>query len=176
MLTSGRVRVMARQNDRPDLLVALRGSGDLVGELTADPTGVRTASVVAIDHCTAGRLPFPAFRRILAAHDRQEAFTDYMVSKLSQTVPFHVQLAQFSPTQRLARLLLEIVALADPGTADPSRVPLPQETIAHALHLSRSTVAKEIAALRVEGVLAPGPRLRVLDRRQLAILAVDHPL
>lgn len=166
-LSSGRVKVLAASADGSEALLAFRGAGDLVGEM-AQNSGLRTATVQAIDRCTAQHIPAPAFHEFLAEHGAQGLYADYLISKLSETVPHQVQRVRFSPLQRLSRLLLEVLALADDAQADPMRIPLSQEALANALGLARSTVAEQIAELRRTNTLAPGPRLVVADRRRLA--------
>ncbi|MCP2260967.1 cAMP-binding domain of CRP or a regulatory subunit of cAMP-dependent protein kinases [Streptoalloteichus tenebrarius] len=167
-LASGRVAVLARQEDGAQLLVSLRGAGDLLGEMAVRPSSRRTATVEAIDRCVAHRVPAETFHRFLEEHDAQGGFSDYLVAKLSETVPYQVQLVHFTPLQRVARLLLEVVALADATAVDRFRVPFSQEAVAAALGLARSTVAEQIARLRREGALASGRRLVVSDSRRLA--------
>jgi CRP-like cAMP-binding protein len=167
-LTSGRVKVLARDENGAEVLLALRGSGDLVGEMTRRPTAGRSATVQAIDHSTARYLPIALFDRFLIDHHVHDAFSDYLIGKLVETVPYQVQMAHFTPRQRIARLLLEVVALASPDQPDPLRVPFSQDAVAGALGLARSTVARWVTELRRDGVLAAGPRLVVADLRALA--------
>lgn len=166
-LASGRVRVLAATAGGSEVLLSFRGAGDLVGEMAVS-SGVRTATVQAIDRCAAHYIARAPFQQFLVEHDAQGVFTDYLVSKLSETVPYQVQQVHFSPLQRLSRLLLELVALADSDQVDQMRIPLSQEALASSLGLARSTVAEQIAKLRRAGALAPGPRLVVADRSRLA--------
>ncbi|MET1073636.1 MAG: Crp/Fnr family transcriptional regulator [Umezawaea sp.] len=174
-LTSGRVAVLANQEDGAAALIALRGPGDLIGEMATRSESMRVATVVALDECTAHQLPTTAVNHFLDTHDARGAMSDYLVAKLSESVPYQVRLVHFSAGQRLARLLLEVVALAGPEHRDPMRLPFSQNTAAIALGLSRSTVADQVAAWRRDGTLAPGPRLVVTDLPLLARhAAVTH--
>lgn len=166
-LTSGRVQVAALNEDGTQLLQALRGPGDLVGEMAMRDGAARTATVVALDRCTVRYLSLERLRKFLDSAGAHGAFTDYLIAKLSETVHYQLQLVHFSPRQRVARLLLDVVALAD-AVPDPMRIPFSQTGIATALGLARSTVSEQVAALREIGVLAPGPRLIVLDPQALA--------
>jgi CRP/FNR family transcriptional regulator, cyclic AMP receptor protein len=124
--------------------------------------------VQAIDYSTARYLPVALFDQFLIDHHACGVFSDYLIAKLSETVPYQVQIAHFTPRQRIARLLREVVALAGPDHPDPLRVPFSQEAVASALGLARSTVARRITELRRAGVLAAGPRLVVADLKVLA--------
>ncbi len=170
-VTSGRVKVLANERNGSEVLLSLRGSGDLVGEMAAKSDARRTATVQALDHCTARFLFRPAFDRFLLEQDAHAEFADYLVAKLSETVPYQIHQVHFSPRQRLARLLLEVVRLADPNHPDHRRVPFSQDGLASALGLARSTVAEQLGVLRSDGVLGPGPRIVVVDVRALAGLA-----
>lgn len=168
VLTRGRVAVLANQEDGAGALVALRAAGDLIGEMATRSGSVRVATVVALDECTARLLPMATMNHFLDTHDVRDAMSHHLVAKLSETVPYQVRLVHFSAGQRLARLLLEIVALADPDHPEPLRLPLSQESAATALGLSRSTVADQVAAWRRDGTLSAGPRLVVANPRLLA--------
>ena len=163
VLRTGRVQVLRTEADGSQLLLEVRAAGDLIGEMAARDSGVRNATVVAVDECFAQQLSIPVFERLPAA----ALLSDYIVSKINQHLPVRVQLAHFRPTQKVARLFAELVALAGPELTDPRRIPLSQQEVAHALGLSRSKVAAVVADLRTEGVLGPGPKLTVLDRDAL---------
>lgn len=167
VLTSGRAKVLGGTEEGGSVLLSLRAAGDLVGEM-ATASGVRSATVEAIDRCTACYVPRESFEHFLHRHEVQGVFADYLASKLSETVPYQVQQVHFGPGQRLARLLVELVALAGPELPDPLRIPLSQGALASALGMARSTVAERIAEFRAGGALAPGPRLRVDDLNALA--------
>lgn len=163
-LVSGRVKVLGAEPGGGQLLLTLRGPGDLLGEIAARSAGPRTATVRAIDRCTTRVLPAAAFDVFLDEHRVHGKLADYVVSKLSQAVPYQVQTVHFAPERRIARLLLEIVALADDGSP---HVPFSQREVADALGLARSTVALHLQRLKEAGALRPGPRLLVAD---LAVL------
>lgn len=160
VLHTGRVQVLRTESDGSRLLLEIRAAGDLVGEMAARDSGVRNATVVAVDRCHAQRVPVATFDRLPAA----ALLPDYFVSKINQHLPVRVHLAHFTPTQKVARLFAELIALAGPELADPRLIPLSQHEIAEALGLARSSVAAVVGELRREGVLGPGPRLTVRDR------------
>ncbi len=164
---SGRVAVVGGDADGGEVLLALRGSGDLVGELAAT-SGVRTATVRAVDSCTAHAIAATAFRSFLVRHDAHGTYAEYLAAKLSETVPYSVRQTHRTPRARLSRLLWDLLCLDETAPACRGRIPLSQEAIARALGMARSTVAEHIAALRREGVLAPGPRLVVANPARLA--------
>jgi CRP-like cAMP-binding protein len=162
-LVSGRVKVLGTEPDGGQLLITLRGSGDLIGEVAARQLSQRTATVETIDRCTVRVLLIDEFNAFLRRHDSHSALTDYLVTKLSQTVPYQVELVHFGPERKIARLLLEVAALADRSTAAPRRIPFSQQDVADALGMARSTVALHLQRLREIGALDAGPRLTIAD-------------
>jgi len=160
VLRSGRVQVLRTEADGSRLLLEVRAAGDLIGEMAARGSGTRNATVIAVDTCHAQRVPVAVFDRLPAAR----LLSDFIVSKIDQQLPVRVQLAHFKPTQKVARLLAELIALAGPELIEPRLIPLSQQEIADALGLSRSSVAAVVAELRRDGVLGHGPRLTVLNR------------
>ncbi|GLW93961.1 Crp/Fnr family transcriptional regulator [Actinokineospora globicatena] len=159
-LLRGRVRVMVDDGSGAQLLVSVRGPGDLVGELAPAACVARTASVVALDQCTAVALSSAALDAAVAGGG---AVREYLRIKLVAMVD-QVPVAHASSRARVARLLLEVI---DHGDEGDRRVPLSQEAIARALGMARSTVAEQIADLRRCGALRSGPRLVVVDRDEL---------
>ncbi|OLT42656.1 hypothetical protein BJF85_22205 [Saccharomonospora sp. CUA-673] len=171
VLKHGRVKILASEPDGAELLLSLRSSGDLVGEMSPRDDRRRTATVQALDRCSTSLLTRVAFEEFLERHGVHSAFSDYLVAKLSETVPYQLQQAHFAARQRVARLIYEVLMLADPDDSDRARVPFSQDALAKALGLSRSTVADQIATLRAAGALGSGPRIVVRDERVLSVEA-----
>lgn len=165
-LTAGRVQVTALGRDGQQLLQAVRGPGDLLGEMSLEPEARRSASVIALDPGTAWYVSARSFRRFLDAERAHDALRDYLIAKLSETVPYQLQLVHFTPRQRIARLFLDLIMRAD-DSPQAMRIPFSQTAVATALGLARSTVAEQIGILRELGVLAPGPRLVVVNVERL---------
>ncbi|WP_035920529.1 Crp/Fnr family transcriptional regulator [Frankia sp. QA3] len=170
LLARGRVRVVRSDAEGAELLLALRAPGDVIGEM-ARIGGGRTATVQAIDRCMAYRVTAASFDALLDRHGARGALADYLVGKLSETVPYQHRLVHLPTRQKITRLMLDVVAHAGPELADPMRVPFSLEMVAGSLGLGRSTVAAHVAALRAAGVLRPGPRLAVADLRLLRLEA-----
>ena len=161
-LESGRVKLLATAEDGARLLLTIRGAGHLLGEL-AGQDGRRTATVKAMDLCTARYLPTPRFERFLSRHGLGPAFSQYIVGKFDQAVSRQVDLAHRSAKRRIARLLYDVVSQAPPTAENRMRIPFTQEELAGSLGFARSTVAEQLTALRTSGALAPGRQLVVAD-------------
>ena len=165
VLTRGRVRVNASGAEGAELLLALRAPGDLIGEMGVRAGARRAATVRALEPATARYLSEEVFQRFLAAERAEGELRDYLVSKLSETGPYQFRLVHFPPLRRVARLLLEVVALAEPGDRV---VPFAQEELARCLGMARSTVVEQLKLLRDDGALTPGGRLAVADLKALS--------
>lgn len=172
-LEAGRVKLIAGAVDGAELMLTVRGGGHLIGELAGDDTGKRTASVEAIDRCTARYLPLPIFEQFLAEYQLRDQLRRYISDKFDQAVTRQVDLAHRRAVRRIARLLVDMVQAAPPGTANPERVPFTQEELAASLGMSRSTITDQLARLRADGALGPGPHLTVSDIDRLSAWAAS---
>src|SRR5205085_9128338 len=71
LVLSGRVRLVAYGADQREVMLAIRGPGELLGEIAALGGLRRTASVVAVDEVEAGFMRNEEFREFL--RDRPDA-------------------------------------------------------------------------------------------------------
>ncbi|TDW81409.1 CRP-like cAMP-binding protein [Kribbella pratensis] len=166
-LEHGRVKLLARAEDGAELMLTVRGSGHLIGELAGDASGRRTASVETIDRCTAHYLGRSDFDRFVDEHHLRDVLHQYQRIKFDQAVNRQVELAHRPAVRRIARLLHDVVLAAPPGLPNPERIPFTQEELSSSLGMARSTVADQLGKLRAAGALAPGPQLVVADLARL---------
>lgn len=110
-LLSSYVKVIASLAGGGWTLVAVRMSGDLVGELAGMSGAPRSASVIACgsEPVTALRLGWEDFERVKAEHPEvllrlQESVSRKLAAATRRRVDFHRR----SPTVRLARVLVEM--------------------------------------------------------------------
>lgn len=160
LLTAGRVEVGFAIREGDYRLLALRGTGDVIGELASDAGGIRTADVVALDECAAIELSADTFERLLAHDGSDRQVRRYVTAKLLHSSQAMVDMSALAPLPRIARLLLQLAELADPGR-DCGVIPLSQTKIGYLLGLSRSRVSLLVNRLCDEGVLRIKPALTV---------------
>lgn len=153
VLTSGRVEVGCHTEDGDYRLIALRGAGDVIGEVAFEVGGVRTADVFALEACTASAVPSRTFERVLVEGGVHREVSRYVATKLQRAGHDSVDMLSMPPLRRIARLMVQMAELADPGH-DPRFIPLSQTRLGQVLGLSRSLVASLVAQLRHEGVLS----------------------
>ncbi|MFK4089285.1 Crp/Fnr family transcriptional regulator [Kribbella sp. NPDC020789] len=170
VLEAGRVKLLAYAEDGAQLLLTVRGGGQLLGEL-AGADGRRTATVQAMDLCTARYLTIQQLEQFLTRRGLSTLYNRYLTSKFDQAVTRQVDLAHRSALRRIARLFHDVVRMAPRTVSDPMRVPFTQEELAASLGLARSTVAEQLGVLRRSGALAPGRQLVVADLARLADFA-----
>ncbi len=164
VLVQGRVRVTYHRPDGTQMLAAIRGSGDLVGEFAAQDGGPRSATVVAIDPCTTRRLGGDEFRSIVDLYRLNGAFVRYFIAKMRQQTEYSAALTHLRGGARLARLLLWIVDVAGPLHPDPLTVNLTRGAVAEMLGWSLTSVKSAVAELRDLNLVRPDyARLVVLD-------------
>ncbi|WP_041820152.1 Crp/Fnr family transcriptional regulator [Streptomyces davaonensis] len=111
VLLSSYVKVTASLTDGGWTLVAVRMSGDLVGELAGMSGAPRSASVIACgcEPVTALRLSWGEFEQVKAEHPEVLARLQESVSrKLAAATRRRVDYRRRSPTVRLARVLVEM--------------------------------------------------------------------
>lgn len=169
VLVAGRVKVTVVTADGREILLAVQGPGELLGEFEAvDPeSGPRAATNVALEPVECRQITGEEFRDLLDTHPRIPlTLLRWTIHRLKWADRRRIDAASSDTTHRLARFLLE---LADnPSHADPSRVeieiPLTQEELASLITASRDTVVRAITSLRSRRLIATARRrITILD-------------
>lgn len=168
VLMSGWVKVTTVSRDGRELILALRGHGDIIGEL-GEVSGYRTATVQAIDEVRSLLIPNERFSVFLEARpDAGRAFRHVMTQRWGEANS--TLLSRFTTTgaQRLAGLLLDLAArhgIPSPGQVD-IEMPLSQEELASFVGASRSTLTRAYDSWRHRGFIRT-------SYRHIAITDVD---
>lgn len=144
VIVDGWVRVSTLLADGRELVYALRGPGDVLGELAALHGWERTASVRSVEPTTVVQLTAQQFQACL--RKRPEIAIGVIKS--------------------LAGHLARLMAERGRPTADGIVIdtPFTQEEIAKQLGASRRAVARAMAMLRARGVLVTGRRRIIVGR------------
>jgi CRP/FNR family transcriptional regulator, cyclic AMP receptor protein len=157
------------------LILALRGKGEVIGDLAAVDQHPRSATVTALSALRGVVLPGEGFRRFLAARPVATRLIMRQLSfRLRSADGERRSLASETVLQRLCARLVELVERA--GRPAPEGVvvdlPLPQHDLASAIGATREAVAKALRLLRAQGLVETGPRrLVVTDTEVLRLLA-----
>lgn len=174
IVLSGWVKILTVTSEGREMLAALRGEGDIVGEI-AQVTGYRTATVQAtgtVRALIAGAEQFETFldSHAGAARACRRAMAEY------QQAAYNSQRSKSASSgpQRLAGLLLDLAERHGEQTDSGLRtaLPLSQTDLASLIGASRSTVTRALHDWRARKVIATHPRhITIRDQAALRRLA-----
>lgn len=175
ILLVGWVKILATTTDGHKLVLALRGAGDLVGEVAGETTGRRNATIKAIDNVRALVVPHEKFSSFLDTNQRADrAYRRVVTQKWNDTDTILRSRTGTTGAQRLARVLLE---LADRhGQAVNGAIylvlPLTQDELASLAGTSRATVTRALSNWRKRGFILTGQRhITIIDPEALKRVA-----
>jgi CRP/FNR family cyclic AMP-dependent transcriptional regulator len=171
ILLAGRVKVSAVAASGRPVLLAFRGPGELVGELSALDDQPRSATIVALEPVDALAVGHDAFRALLARHPPAALGLLRMVSqRLREADAKRVQLAGYTAMGRVAFCLLELCERFghEQDGALSILLPLSQDELAGWAGSSLESVGRSLRTMRDLGWIETGRRsIRVLDREAL---------
>jgi CRP-like cAMP-binding protein len=163
-LTSGLVKVTRVEPDGQELVMAVRGRGEIIGVITYLDGQERSATVTAISACLAYMVSEVRFRRIVGEFNIGDVILRHVTARLRESEDIRTELASLTPRRRIARMLLRFSV--------GERCVLSQWDIAKAVGLSRSAVTGELAWLRAHGLVSTGRgRVTITDLARLNDLA-----
>jgi CRP/FNR family transcriptional regulator, cyclic AMP receptor protein len=167
LLLSGWGRVYATNPDGHETLIALRGPGDLVGELAALNGWDRTASVQALTTIDVLQLLRPQFVECAHTHPAIAiGLIKQMAARLREVEETLTEVTTLDVSRRVATFVLR---LADRhGTAGPDGItlgmPISQQDIASRVGASLRSVTRALAQLRARGIICTRRRRIVVIR------------
>jgi CRP-like cAMP-binding protein len=175
VLVAGWVKILAVTSDGHQMVLALRGQGDIVGEMAGETTGYRTATVQAADTVRSLIVAYEKFSSFLDANSgASHAYRRVVTQRWSDA---DVKLRSRSVTsgaQRLAVLLLDLAGQHGSGLDGEIDVamPLSQEELASLAGASRATVTRALSNWRQRGFIRTGQRhITITDLRGLQKIA-----
>jgi len=161
VLMAGLAKILSVTNDGHELTLALRGHGDLVGELSGETTGYRTATVQAIGTVRALIVAYDKFSSFLDANSGADhAYRHVVTQRWNDAASMLRSHPVTSGAQRLATVLLDLAARYGSETDDEVHiaVPLSQEELASLAGTSRATVTRALSNWRRRGIIRTGQR------------------
>ncbi|SEG65824.1 cAMP-binding domain of CRP or a regulatory subunit of cAMP-dependent protein kinases [Thermomonospora echinospora] len=171
IIMEGWAKVISPTGSGREVVLAVRGPGDLVGEVSAMFDGPRTATVQALVPIKALNVPAARFRAFLDENPRTwwplvATIVDRM-GELGNRLRVH---AGADGTCRLAHLLVHLAELSlrytepGPGGRVPILPQLSQADLGSWVDASRETAARGFGELRDKGLVATAyKRVTVLD-------------
>ncbi|GAA4200891.1 Crp/Fnr family transcriptional regulator [Streptosporangium oxazolinicum] len=160
VLTAGKVKVVRVEPDGTELLLAVRGPGEVIGEIAVLDGSGRSATVTALSVCVTYILSAERFSRIIDRFDLRDVLMRLLLRRYREGEDIRVELAGLPAFDRVVRILLR---LAEVTHGSQRAVDLSQDELASAMGLSRSAVAAELAELRRLGHIATSRR-RIMIR------------
>lgn len=186
LLVEGTVKVSTVRADGTRTLLALRGPGESLGELSALSGLPRTATVAASGgDCLTRVLSSAQFRILAQDMGLESALWKHTVARQSESESLRAELTALPARQRLAAALLRLASLSGADiegahTAGPAgnghgvmlKLGLSQKELGDSIGLSRTSVSTEFTRLRSLGVIRTGRQyIAVLDVGRLRRLA-----
>jgi CRP/FNR family transcriptional regulator, cyclic AMP receptor protein len=169
VLVEGRVKITVVRQPGREAIVAVRGPGDLVGELAAIDGGPRSSTVTTLEPVQALVVPRTDFAALLEQHPRIALVILRTVARRLRYAD--IQQAQFATHDVVGRLAHRLVELCERfGTPADAGIeitmPFSQEELAMWVGASREGVSKAFQTLR-------SLRLVETGRRRVTVLDLD---
>jgi CRP-like cAMP-binding protein len=167
LVRSGHVKIVTVTPTGREVVLAIRGAGELVGELSALDARPRSASAIALEDVEALVLSPSSFRGFLAAHpDASMALLGMLARRLRDADAKRAGFSALTTMGRVAERLLELAERfgveEDGGILIKLR--LSQEELAGWTGASLESVGRALATMRSVGWIETRRReIRVLD-------------
>jgi CRP/FNR family transcriptional regulator, cyclic AMP receptor protein len=178
VLLAGWVKVLSATRDGHEIVLALRGDGDIVGEVAGETTGRRNATIQAIDAVHALIVRHDKFTSFLDAHQGADrAYRRVVTQKWNDTDAMLRRRAETSGAQRLATLVLDLAERhgREVDGAIYLVTPLSQEELASLAGTSRATVTRAFGNWRKRGLIKTAQhRITITDLPGLRKVAGRH--
>jgi CRP/FNR family cyclic AMP-dependent transcriptional regulator len=150
---SGRLRVVYAEPNGAEIVLAIRGPGDVIGELSAQDGLPRSATVQAIEPGITSKVPRRRFNDLIQQLGLGRRLEGYITGKLRESGPHTWQLAHHATATRLTALIIAIIDAAGPDHPSPTTIALSQEELASALGLVRSAVTPVLRDWKSAGLI-----------------------
>jgi CRP/FNR family transcriptional regulator, cyclic AMP receptor protein len=164
LVLAGRVKLVARGVGDRSVVLAIRGPGELVGEMAALGGTRRSATAIAVEDVELGILPGEDFRGFLREHpDAALVLLRSLVGRMTEATRGLVELATQDSVGRVARRLIDLGANHG-SSVGPYELELTQDELASWTGATRETVSRALRLMRQLGWVATGHRtITVLD-------------
>lgn len=171
LVREGRVKIVNTSVDGKEVVVAVRGPGELVGELNAlaGSEAPRAGSVVALDDVTTQTIAASDFLGYLEQHPAAAlALVRQLAERLREATDRHAVAGAYDTLHRVARELLRRAELHGEPSDDGVLVGhgLSQTDLAGLVAASRESVARALTVLRRRDLIAT-------SRRSIVVRDVD---
>ncbi|HZN73931.1 MAG TPA: Crp/Fnr family transcriptional regulator [Micromonosporaceae bacterium] len=166
VLRTGRVKASSYTAGGTEVVLAVRGPGALLGELSSIDRGQRSATVTALEPVAALVMPLADFETYLATHGRVAyLLMRILAEKLRDADRKRIEFGAYDTTGRVAARLVELAERFGRQVEDEIHIDLPisQDELAGWIGASREAVSKALGVLRTSGWIKTS-RLSVVVR------------
>ena len=173
LIERGQVKVTVSSRTGYTTLLAIRGPGELVGELSALDSCRRSATVTAVSAVQAIVIPAVRFRDLLESHSELAlAVLKSVVGRLRDSDRRRAEYGGHNARTRVAYLLVEMAerhGIASPQTETAKVIAVTQQELAGAAGTSRESVVRSLRELHRDGLVETlRGKVIVLDPNLLA--------
>ena len=160
ILVTGRVKVLRVSAEGSVLVLAVRGPGEILGDMSVLDGAGRSATVVAVDACETRVILAERFLLLVRSLGLEAQLLRHAMGRIREGEAWRAEQAALPAGPRIVRTLLR---LTTPGPAEQIDIGLDQTELGLAAGgLARSTVAAELAHLRDQGLIATRRRRIVI--------------
>lgn len=160
LITSGWVMISSTSSEGREIVLGLRGPGDIIGEMSTLDGVARSATALSLSEVEAVVVPGSAFTRALADIDGAHELIRILAARLRDADSKRLGFATLDTLGRVADRLLELADRfgrpAPDGTSIEIELPLSQEQLASWCGASRESTVKALSTLRALGCLSTG--------------------
>ena len=172
IVMSGRVKISHFTADGREIILAVRGPGELLGELSAIDQEPRSATALAAEPVEALVMTVEDFQQFISTTPRAAMVMLLgLVRRLREADRKRIEFASFDTVGRVALRLLDLAKqFGEPagGTAVRITLPLSQQELAGLIGASREAVSKALQQLRKRGWIETQRRgISILDPEAL---------
>ncbi len=175
LLLSGHVRIVNTASDGREVIVGVRGAGDIVGELAAIDAMPRSATVEALEDLEALEVPGVRFASLCRTRSRISwALLRVLSTRLRSIGRQWLDLGTGAASRRVAAHLMQLAVQRGVRRGGNIEIALPatQAELAMTAAISRESWARATRDLRRQGVISTGRKQvtihRMAELRRLA--------
>lgn len=165
VLLSGRVKACSDGERGGEVVLAIRGSGALLGEISAIDGHPRSATVRALEPVTARILQAEEFTAFLQEHPKVSLQLMRLIcERWRDSDRKRIEFGMLDTTSRVAQRLVELADRYGEPEKNSVRVGVPftQEELAGWVGASREAVSKALRSLRARGWIETGRRTVII--------------
>ncbi len=171
LLEEGWVTIRSSNPDGDEMVLNVRGPGELLGEMSILDHAPRSAAAVAVNEVIALVAPAGSIAHVIATDaDAANDVVRVLLHRLRESDVQRLEFTVFATVTRVARRLLDLAVRFGEPSPEGTRVELPlsQEELATWCGASREATAKALRTLRELGAIATARRtVTVTDEDEL---------